>query len=149
VHSQYCKDSRLQEFGGDPSRITIFGESAGARAVDIYSFAWYSQKDPIATGFISESGAAPLTTGSVPKPEAWYELSTRLGCGGKEKGKDSITCVQEKSMKDLLNAATGAAGAGAKRADILRSFSPVVDEKTYFSDYDKRRAAGKFIQKVR
>jgi cholinesterase len=127
-------------------RITIFGESAGARAVDIYAFAWYDQKDPIATGFIAESGAAPLTTGVTPNPDAWFELSTRLDCGGKEKGKETISCVQAKSVSEVLDAA---GTAGGKRPDILRSFSPVVDEKTYFSDYDKRRAAGKFIQKVR
>jgi len=32
-------------------------------------------------------------------------------------------------------------------AELIGSFSPVVDGKTYFNDYDKRRAAGKFIQR--
>jgi hypothetical protein len=31
---------------------------------------------------------------------------------------------------------------------ILTRFSPVIDEKVYFSDYQKRAAAGRFIQKV-
>ena len=40
---------------GDPKRITIFGESAGAASVDYYAYAW--TKDPIVNGFIAQSGA--------------------------------------------------------------------------------------------
>jgi hypothetical protein len=31
---------------------------------------------------------------------------------------------------------------------LTGNFKPVVDGKTYFNDYDKRRAAGQFIQRV-
>ena len=44
----------IEGFGGDPSRITIFGQSAGGASVDYYSFAY--TKDPIVNGLIEESG---------------------------------------------------------------------------------------------
>jgi hypothetical protein len=65
-------------------------------------------------------------------------MSNALGCGGADKGKETIACVQSKSLNEILT----------KGAEFVGSFSPVVDGKTYFNDYDKRRAAGKFIQKA-
>ncbi|EHL00500.1 putative Acetylcholinesterase 1 [Glarea lozoyensis 74030] len=50
---EWVRDN-IENFGGDKSRITIFGQSAGGVSVDLYSYAYSS--DPIAAGFIPESG---------------------------------------------------------------------------------------------
>jgi carboxylesterase type B len=48
----------IAQFGGNPSRMIHFEQSAGAASVDFYAYAWH--KDTIVSGFIMESGSAAL-----------------------------------------------------------------------------------------
>lgn len=127
----------IAAFGGDPNRITMFGQSAGAASIDYYSFAWTS--DPIVNGFIAESGVA--TSFSKPAPpdnrNAWYGLSQQLGCGGASAGAlVTLACVRTKPMQQIL-AATAS----------LPSFLPTADNKLVFSDYATPGRAGRFIRR--
>jgi carboxylesterase type B len=53
---EWVRDN-IAAFGGDPKRIVLFGQSAGADSVDLYSHAWHD-KDPIVSGLISQSGVS-------------------------------------------------------------------------------------------
>ncbi|CDM28277.1 Carboxylesterase, type B [Penicillium roqueforti FM164] len=48
----------IAEFSGDPDRILLFGQSAGAASVDIHSYAY--PENPLASAFALHSGTAPL-----------------------------------------------------------------------------------------
>jgi len=123
-------------FGGDVSRITLFGQSAGSASVDIYSYAWTA--DPIVNAFIEESGSVGvLTGGDVQATEKWYNVSMALGCGGPEAAATSEACVRTKNISDIVTALS----------TVPAGFVPVVDNVTIFADYAARGSAGQFVKK--
>jgi cholinesterase len=147
-----CNDSEnrlliylFRQFGGDPERITIFGQSAGGGSVDYYSYAW--TKDPIVNGFILQSGAV-FSFGQASKETsafAWYNATTKAGCGDSTSNQDLVlSCMRSKNYTEVLNAIKSSAGG---LAAVLGSYGPTVDEKVVFSDYQARSEAGNFIRR--
>jgi cholinesterase len=137
---QWVRDN-IAAFGGDPSRITIFGESAGGGAVDMYSFAF--RDDPIVVGLIAQSGSA-WTKGIAAKDndKVWYSTSVKLGCGGVEAGAKTTECMKGKKWQDILKQLRNGPRTPGE------TFGPVFDEKVFFEDYDQRAKQGAFIKVV-
>ena len=69
----------IEAFGGDPAKVTIFGESSGAASVDRLVV---SPPEPIPfRGAITESGQASVSAApSDSGPVSWAFLAAALGC---------------------------------------------------------------------
>ena len=127
-------------FGGDPSKITIMGQSSGGLAVDFWNFSFKS--DPIVSGLISHSGNAysfPLNSLALAEKN-WYNASSQVGCGSSG---NNLECMRKVSWS-LISAAAAKVPSppGTSQARSQPPFQATVDEKYVFSDYYKRNQAG-------
>lgn len=141
---EWVRDN-IAAFGGDPDRITIFGQSAGGEAVDFYAYAWTS--DPIVAGFISESGTVyspSAQTDEATSASRWYNVTSTLGCGDANSDPDTLlTCMRSKDWREIQDSIPVSTGI----ASVTGLFGPTIDNITVFGDYVTRSNAGNFIQR--
>ncbi|KAH6985195.1 acetylcholinesterase [Ilyonectria destructans] len=128
---EWVRDN-IAAFGGDPSRIVLWGQSAGAISIGHYSYAY--PKDPIVAGFIMDSGSEGTLPAIVPDTSGFTNMAKALGCGD-QSSKQELACVRKAAAKDVL--------ANAPPFSI-----PVADNVTAFSDYESRAAKGKVSNKA-
>jgi len=136
---EWVRDN-IAAFGGDCSRITAFGQSAGSVSIAYQAYAYPT--DPIVAGYIMESGTPHSWTPLTPALAAqhWYNASSTLGCGTSG---DVLSCMQSKNVSSVLSA-FAKVPVDPTAALNQPVFQPVEDNITVFHDYSALAAAGKF-----
>eukprot|EP01084_Bolivina_argentea_P227410 384075_1 len=97
----------IKNFGGDPTKLLIFGESAGAHSVALHLL----NKTSVISGGIMESApvGSPLRTaktwGTLP-----YTFSNQLGCNTSQLSpKDRLKCLRSKNTSQIIDIQTKSA----------------------------------------
>lgn len=136
----------VRAFGGEPGRITLFGQSSGGLAIDAWAYGY--KDDPIVTGMISQSGTIfsfPLNTPQLAEKH-WYTAANMVGCGSDG---DVMDCMRSKNATELKEAAASIPPPpNTSPARSQPIFQPVPDGDVMFDNYKDLASQGKFARVV-
>ena len=113
----------IAAFGGNPQKVTLFGESAGGYSIK--QMVAMPPKPPAFHAAIMQSQAFH----GDPGPESWAKLVAKVGC---DKAASQIECVRKLPAAKIKDA--------IERGNI--AFNPIADEITFTQDVAKKIVAG-------
>jgi len=139
----------IAAFGGDPSNVTVAGESAGAGSVCMHLQSPQRVKGLFHKAVITSGGCLqPIPTvtyslqGAPGSSPTWKKIATEVGCDTTDTAGSaaSLACLRKASVADLLKAQGKAAG-----SDIM-AFSPSIGNATVPQSAQQAANTGEIVR---
>ncbi|KAF2740199.1 alpha/beta-hydrolase [Polyplosphaeria fusca] len=144
---QWVADN-IAAFGGDPSKVTIWGESAGAISVLDQMALYdgdnsYKGKPLFRAGIMNSGSIVPADPVDCPKGQVVYDkVVEEAGCAGKT---DTLACLRSADYTTFLNAANSVPGILSFNTVSL-SYLPRPDGKALTASTNALIASGKYAK---
>lgn len=139
---EWIRDN-IAGFGGDPTRMVLWGQSAGATLTGALSIGW--PDDPIVTGFIQDSGAVEgqgvHTVYTDTTHSNFTFLANQLGCTGN--ATSQVACMSTYPQADIEAFIQYWQDSGKTPALVFQSYN---DNVNTFANYTEAYYSGHYAK---
>ncbi|KAF9441627.1 alpha/beta-hydrolase [Macrolepiota fuliginosa MF-IS2] len=113
----------IGSFGGDPSKVILWGQSAGGTSASFQMLAYDGDNSDLFRGVFSQSGA-PLPLGDIENGQHHFDdLAEKAGCGEEN---DKLLCLRTVPLESL-RAAVDATDSFLSNKTLVLSWPPRAD----------------------